>query len=118
MQRRNVDLPDPDGPSRHITSPRLTSRLMPLRTSRRPKRLWTPSALTMSSAIRSHLSPAGQAHPPGAHRRLLGAAEAAAVTTLDEVLADIEDAGHHQVPEHGDDQQRDLLVVDRVDELH
>ena len=51
MQRRNVDFPDPDGPSRHITSPRRTSRLMPLSTSRLPNRLWTPSDLTIGSLI-------------------------------------------------------------------
>ena len=30
MQRRNVDLPEPDGPSRHITSPRATSSVIAL----------------------------------------------------------------------------------------
>ena len=45
MHRRNVDLPDPDGPIRQNTSPRRTSRSMPLSTSTRPKDLWTPSAL-------------------------------------------------------------------------
>ena len=32
MQRRNVDLPDPDGPTRHMTSPRFTVRERDLRT--------------------------------------------------------------------------------------
>src|SRR5271155_2281008 len=53
MQRRKVDLPEPDGPRMHITSPRPTSRLMPLSTSRRPKYLCTPSARTIGSGIRS-----------------------------------------------------------------
>ncbi len=47
MQRRNVLLPEPDGPSRHITSPGWTDRSMPLSTSSLPKDLWTASALTM-----------------------------------------------------------------------
>ena len=47
MQRRNVDLPEPEGPSRQATSRGWTSSEMPLRTSSRPKRLWTASALSM-----------------------------------------------------------------------
>ena len=50
MQRRKVDLPEPDGPIRHSTSPAPTSRLMPFSTSRRPKRLWTRSAMTIGGA--------------------------------------------------------------------
>ena len=50
MQRRNVDLPEPDGPMTHITSPRWTVRSMPLSTSSRPKRLCTPSASTIGGA--------------------------------------------------------------------
>ena len=30
MQRRNVDLPEPDGPSRHITSPGMHLEVDPL----------------------------------------------------------------------------------------
>ena len=35
-QRRKVDLPEPDGPIRHVTSPRRTVRSMPRRTSSFP----------------------------------------------------------------------------------
>ena len=47
MQRRNVDLPEPDGPSRHTTCPRSTDMVMPFSTSRLPKRLCTSTASTM-----------------------------------------------------------------------
>src|SRR5659263_575670 len=47
MQRRNVDLPDPDGPIRQSTSRGATSRSMPFNTSSRPNRLRTPSAWTI-----------------------------------------------------------------------
>ena len=47
MQRRNVDLPDPDGPIRHSTCPRPTSSVMPLSTANAPKLLHTRSALTI-----------------------------------------------------------------------
>ena len=48
MHRRNVDLPEPEGPMRQNTSPVCTSRSMPLRTSTGPNDLWTPSAFTMA----------------------------------------------------------------------
>src|SRR5258705_7501312 len=41
MVRHKVDLPDPDGPSTTITSPRSTSRSMSLSTCRAPKCLFT-----------------------------------------------------------------------------
>src|SRR5258708_30886866 len=115
MQRRNVDLPDPDGPSRHITSPCSTSRLMPFRTSRRPKRLWTPSAFTISSLISLNVAEAEPARRGG---HLLRAREAAAEPPLEEVLADVQDARHHEIPDARHDQKGDLLVVDAVDELN
>ena len=52
MQRRNVDLPEPDGPRRQTTSPRLDLEEMPLSTSSRPKLLWTASAVTMGRLTR------------------------------------------------------------------
>src|SRR5258707_12766201 len=50
MQRRNVLLPEPEGPIMHMTSLGATSRSMPRRTSRRPKLLCTASALTIGMA--------------------------------------------------------------------
>ena len=41
MHRSNVLLPDPDRPKMTTTSPLCTSMLMPFRTSRCPKDLWT-----------------------------------------------------------------------------
>ena len=40
-------MPEPDGPTMQITSPRCTSRSMPLSTSVRPNDLRTPTALTI-----------------------------------------------------------------------
>ena len=57
MHRRKVDLPEPEGPSMHMTWPRLTSRSMPLRTSSRPNRLCTPSALTIGPLIGHRFPP-------------------------------------------------------------
>ncbi len=50
MQRRKVDLPEPDGPTRHITSPRSTVSEMPLSTRSAPKFLHTSSLRTIGSA--------------------------------------------------------------------
>ena len=68
MQRRNVDLPEPDGPSMHITSPRLTSRSIPFSTSRRPKRLCTPSALTIGSVTARPRAPNAEARDSSLRR--------------------------------------------------
>src|SRR5438270_12959297 len=48
MQRRNVDLPEPEGPITTATSPAFTARSMPLSTSRWPNDLCTASARTIS----------------------------------------------------------------------
>ena len=47
MQRRNVDLPEPDGPTMHSTWPLPTSSVTPLRTCSAPKLLQTCSAFTI-----------------------------------------------------------------------
>src|SRR5690349_8648525 len=123
MQRRNVDLPDPEGPSRHMTSLRWTSSVMPFSTSSRPKRLWTASALTMGwagSEVMSlviSLSMTAEREPAREHSHVLLAAEAAPEPALDEVLADVGDARHRQVPDRGHDQERDRQVVHVVDLL-
>ena len=41
MQRISVDFPDPDGPIIQITSPFITSKVMPFNTSKSPKDLCT-----------------------------------------------------------------------------
>ena len=55
MQRMNVLLPEPEGPMRQSTSPRLTVRSMPRSTSSRPKCLLTCRASTIGrSCPRRH----------------------------------------------------------------
>ena len=51
MQRSSVDLPEPDAPMMHTTSPRLTSRSMPLSTCRSPKDFPSCSILMMGSFV-------------------------------------------------------------------
>ena len=50
MHRRKVDLPDPLGPTRHSTSPRLTESEIDFKTSRDPKLFETRSACTMGTS--------------------------------------------------------------------
>src|SRR5712691_10322644 len=120
MQRRNVLLPEPDGPIMHITSWGATSRSMPRSTSSRPKLLCTASALTIGT-------PPISVRPRQRHRRLewrrrnttgeedlleplpwrwrqltLGASR---VVPLEVVLADGQDRRHRQVPDAGHDRQ-------------
>ena len=49
MQRRKVDLPEPDGPMMQATSPGCTTMSTPRSTSVEPKLLCTPSASTMGA---------------------------------------------------------------------
>ena len=51
MQRRNVLLPEPDGPSSETTSPVSTERSMLLSTSLSPKTLRTRLASTIGCAL-------------------------------------------------------------------
>ena len=53
MQRRKVDLPEPEGPSRHITSPRLHLESDPLEDLEAPEALVHPLGLDHRPA---HLS--------------------------------------------------------------
>ena len=47
MHRIRVDLPEPDGPMMQITSPFMTSKVTPFRTSRSPKDLRTSFSETI-----------------------------------------------------------------------
>src|SRR5260370_41279997 len=128
MQRRNVLLPEPDGPIMHMTSFGCTSRSMPRNTSRRPKLLFTASAFTMgeltSMRSRQHR---GRHHGAGWWRvkrdehapeslerreRQLSLRTAREVP-LHIVLADREDGGQSEVPEADVDQQLDDAEVER-----
>src|SRR5690242_20119803 len=107
MQRRNVVLPEPDGPSRHTTSRLLTSRSMPLRTSVPWNALCTLTACTsgISPAISvASLGDSGRLRP-----RRLGA-EPTAEASLQEVLADHHDAREDQVVDRGRDEHGERLV--------
>src|SRR5690606_25521419 len=96
MQRRNVDFPDPDGPSMQTTSPRPTSRSIPRRTWWSPNDLWMPSAMTRGERS----VPVATRQPP-----------------LEEALTDAEHRHQHEVPETRDHQQLDHAIVDRRDVL-
>src|SRR5829696_6320217 len=115
MQRRKVDLPEPEAPSRTTTWPGSTSMSMPLSTSRWPKRLWTASALTIGVPSPGPVA----ASPPSSvsmsdSLRLrrgpcLSGAEPLAEVPLDVELANHQYAGQGQVPQAGRDQHREDL---------
>src|SRR2546430_7508962 len=105
MQRRNVLLPEPEGPIMHMTSFWETSRSIPRNTSSRPKLLCTASALTIGTAVKSSMpsrqqhrllrqrwrwSMEGDEHPAKALERRQGQAppRAASEITLQAVLTD------------------------------
>src|SRR6202047_519255 len=108
MQRRNVLLPEPEGPIMHMTSFGWTSRSMPRSTSSRPKLLCTASALTMGIGFMSLVPPGeqhgqlllgrrwrmeGEEHAPEALQWCRGEPTlgAASEASLDVVLADRKD---------------------------
>src|SRR6516162_4335758 len=49
----SVDLPQPDGPTSAMNSPVWASRLIPLRTSTEPKRLWSREIVSVAMIVRS-----------------------------------------------------------------
>src|SRR6266853_3431541 len=115
MQRRNVLLPEPDGPITHITSFGCTSRSMPCSTSSRPKLLCTASALTIgpmltSGALRTNI----EKHAPESLERRWGqlALRPPAEVALEVVLADGQDRRHDQVPDAYDDEKLDHVKVE------
>ena len=76
MQRRNVDLPEPDGPSRHITSPGLDLEVIPFSTS------WRAEALVHALGADHRLALTGAPLPQRPHaamrrRRCSGVVRAA-----------------------------------------
>src|SRR5665213_957595 len=98
MQRRKVDLPEPDGPTRTSTWPRSSSSVTPFRTLRAPKSLQTCSAFTMG-VISSH--PRVLELRLGQRLELFGrqlAGRATREVPLQVELADHEDAGDQQIP--------------------
>src|SRR5687768_10857481 len=123
MQRRKVDLPEPDAPNRTTTWPGSTSMSMPLSTSRWPKRLCTASAFTIgvpSPGPMAALPPRSMAMSNTlrlrAGPRRFGA-EPLAEIPLDVELAHHQDAGQGQVPQAGRDQHREHLEGAGADRL-
>ena len=133
MQRRKVDLPEPDGPIRQTTSFGLTAIEIPLRTSRRPNHLWTASALTTGSppvcpprliamppkllGVRIVVAPGDPTEDAIEERLGSRCGPASSVVALQEVLADREHRGRGEVPDRDHDQERNHLEVLRVDQL-
>ena len=113
MQRRNVLLPEPDGPIRHVTSPRATVRSTPLQhldagVGLVDARSLRPSARSrrrsdLHAALRAVLrGDAAQVAPQSLHRRRRRRAQrAASEVALEVELADREHRRHDEVPETG-----------------
>src|SRR2546421_7699357 len=121
MQRRNVDLPEPEAPIMQTTSPGWTSRETPRRTSRRPKRLCTPSALTIGSALVICSHPVTNQHvlAQSLKRRLRKLPRRAPTKVAFEVvLPEREHCRDDQVPDARHYEQWNRSVVDRIDQLH
>src|SRR3954452_20170971 len=84
MQRRNVLLPEPEGPMMHDTSPRGTSSETPASACSAPKYLCTSTAVTIASMASGPLR-------LGAPGRFCAAVPAALrEVSLQKVLADLE----------------------------
>src|SRR3954454_949820 len=111
MQRRNVLLPEPEGPMMHRTSPRGTSSETPASACSAPKYLCTSTAATIAS-MRS--GPLRLVRDRGLRAPL---AAALGEVPLEEVLADLEHGHDDQVPDRGDDQELDDARVGIVDRL-
>src|SRR5438128_1911886 len=111
-QRRNVDLPPPEGPMITTTSPRLTSRLTPLSTSALWKRLQTSTARTIGASLvpsaplmvsvptAGHVTGPAKAHEhPPREPRLEGQVLAFAEALLDSGLDLGQEGRDQQVPD-------------------
>src|SRR3954451_16866878 len=111
MQRRNVLLPEPEGPMMHDTSPRGTSSETPASACSAPKYLCTSTAVTIAS-MRS--GPLRLERHDGLRAPL---AAALREVSLQKVLADLEHRNDDEVPDGGDDQELDDARVGVVDRL-
>ncbi|MCY1418532.1 hypothetical protein D9M71_340930 [compost metagenome] len=78
MQRNRVVLPQPEGPSRHTSSPAATSRETSCRAVKAPKRLWIPRTFICAPGFATAVFMAGphrtnEGHARRAMRRFCGA---------------------------------------------
>src|SRR3977135_1470751 len=99
MQRRNVLLPEPDGPTTHITSPLSIASEMPASAVNLPKRL-TTSAATTILLMRGRSC----ARLPRVLVRGVAALTAREMP-FEKVLADGEYRHDDEIPDRGDDQE-------------
>src|SRR3984957_2836045 len=124
MHRSSVLFPEPDGPMMHTTSPACTVALIPLRTSLWPKCL-DRSRISSSGFTESSGMPVSEGHEPtkrrlqplDQRRRQTLLRRAPAEVPLDVVLANRQDRSEDQVPEAGNDEQRNGLEGASVDAL-
>src|SRR5699024_10937345 len=107
MQRRNVLLPEPDAPIRHCTWPTLTSRSMPLRTSRLPKCLCTFSATTMLACV---IAPPPDA-PADCSALHSSSLHTPSESSFQQCLSGAGNRGDEQVPEGRHDEHFDRAQV-------
>ena len=128
MQRRNVDLPEPDGPSRHRTSLGADLQRDALEDLEAPEGLVdllgpdhrlahrpSPDAPGASTVACRNENDVRRRRCSGVSGRVREAPRA--YLALEVVLPDREHRGHDQVPDARHEQERDLTVVHRVDEL-
>src|SRR6478735_1323795 len=110
MQRRNVLLPEPEGPMMQVTSPRETASETSFSAANVPKTLLTPAARTISFMMATSRRRGRSGHPvaPGI---TLGE------IALDEVLADLEQGHDREIPARGDDQELDDAAIRVIDVL-
>src|SRR5579863_113148 len=112
MQRKNVLLPEPDGPMMHSTSPWATSSVMPLSASNSPYDLRTPEARTIElMSVPSTVERSGGSLACGR------AARAARITQLDARLQERQHGHDDEIPDARDDQQFDHACVRVIDVL-
>src|SRR5512139_3053535 len=117
MQRRSVDLPEPEGPRMAMTSPRETSSEMPRSTSCLPKCLWRSWISRSGAAAVISVAPPAEREESGKARTLGARAVVRVVALFEPGLAKAGDGGEDQVPDRGHDQPLEVLQTGRVLQL-
>ena len=137
MQRKNVLLPEPDGPMMHITSPRRDLEVDAAEHLEAAEVLWTACASTIGVAISRSPSSVRfggdghvlrqprrrgvevEEHSPHSLKRSFRqlAQRAPSEVALQVVLTECEDRCHQQIPDAGHDRQLDDAVIEVRDLL-